>query len=270
MRRKATLDPAYEAADDGRKGMVPGPGSGGVTSIATKKGNLVGGVTAALRAGIADGSFAPGARLPSETKLAETHGVSRSVVREAIAALRADGLVQSRQGSGVYVIRPGGGLPFRDIDHSRISTVIEMLELRTGIECEAAELAARRCSPAQEERILETSHRVSDLARAGLSTAEADLAFHLAIAEATNNPMFGQFLKMLGQNAIPRRALRPDASEAVSGSYIAMIDAEHGAIVKAIQQGDGPAARRAMRQHLEGSQSRYRALMREVMGVSRS
>ncbi|MBI1172874.1 FCD domain-containing protein [bacterium] len=238
-----------------------------VNPVVAKKGNLVTGLTASLRSGISEGVYGPGARLPSETRLAEDHGVSRSVVREAIAALRADGLVQSRQGSGVYVIGPGGGLPFRDIDQSRISSVIEMLELRTGIETEAAELAARRCSPAQEERILEASRRVSTLARAGEPTSEADLAFHLSVAEATNNPMFVKFLTMLGQNAIPRRALRPDAGEAVTGSYIAMIDAEHGDIVRAIQQGDGPAARRAMRQHLEGSQQRYRALMREVMAA---
>lgn len=236
-----------------------------MTQDNAKKASLASHLTAALRAGIGDGALGPGDRLPSETRLASEHGVSRSVVREAIAALRADGLVESRQGSGVYVLKPGAGLPFRDIDHSRISTVIEMLELRTAIETEAADLAARRCSPAQEERILEASQRVAELARTGLPTADADLAFHLSIAEATNNPMFAQFLTMLGQNAIPRRALRPDASEAVTGSYIVRIDAEHGAIVRAIQQGNGTAARRAMRQHLEGSQSRYRGLMRELM-----
>ncbi|HEY8594220.1 MAG TPA: FadR/GntR family transcriptional regulator [Devosiaceae bacterium] len=233
------------------------------------KGSLVASLEAELRAAILNERFPVGSRLPSELRLADSHGVSRTVVREAIAALKADGLVQPRQGSGVYVMRaePETGLPFRDIDQSRISSVIEMLELRTAIEVEAADLAARRRSPAQEERILEASRNVSVLASKGAPTSEADLTFHLSIAAATNNPMFVQFLNFLGQNAIPRRALRPEFNEALGGSYIAMIDREHEAIIRAIQASDGPAARQAMRKHLEGSQERYRALMRKLLAT---
>jgi DNA-binding FadR family transcriptional regulator len=233
-------------------------------NAAARKGNLTEHLTDTLRSAIVGGTYGPGVRLPSETTLATEHGVSRSVVREAIAALRADGLVNSRQGSGVYVNAAGMTLGSGGIDFSRVAQVIEMLELRTAVEAEAADLAARRHSPAQEEEIVESARRVSTLARAGQSTAEADLAFHIAIAQATNNPRFGQFLAMLGQNAIPRRALVENPDEMETSSYVALIEDEHAAIVRAIQQGDSAAARRAMRRHLQGAQSRYRALMQDA------
>ena len=98
------------------------------------------------------GQFPPGSRLPSEAQLTEAHGVSRTVVREAIAALRADRLVEARQGAGVFVLEAEVPAPtplfLRNIDHERVSSMIELLELRTAVEVEAAGLAALRRSPA--------------------------------------------------------------------------------------------------------------------------
>ena len=98
---------------------------------------------------------------------------------------------------------------------------------------------------------------------ANVSTAEADFALHLSIAEATNNPRFRDFLVMIGKSVIPRAALHSDDREQDQAAYIEMIDAEHSAIVHAICDGDEEAAREAMRRHLRGSQARYRALLRE-------
>lgn len=119
-------------------------------------GNLVVQVSAELRQSIQSGSVKAGDKLPSEAKLTEAFGVSRTVIREAIAALRADGLVEARQGAGVFVREapPQEALPFQDLDYNRISSVIELLELRTGVEVEAAGLAAVRRSPQQEEAII--------------------------------------------------------------------------------------------------------------------
>jgi DNA-binding FadR family transcriptional regulator len=86
---------------------------------------------------------------------------------------------------------------------------------------------------------------------------------HLAIAEATNNPRFREFLAMIGKNVIPRAALRGEESDADQAAYIRLIDAEHADIVEAISAGDEEAARDAMRRHLRGSQARYRTLLRE-------
>ena len=225
---------------------------------------LVETVREALRDQISSGSYPPGTRLPSEAQMTQEFGVSRTVIREAIASLRADGLVEPRQGAGVFVLAPPAPveLPFQNIDFVRISSMIELLELRTAVEAEAAALAAQRRSPAQEERIIGCLREVDRAANAGELTVEADFALHLAIAEATNNPRFGDFLSMIGSNLIPRKVLTESESEPVPREYLDVISAEHHKIVNAILDGDDDAARAAMRQHLKGSQARYRALLR--------
>lgn len=221
-----------------------------------------------LRTAIVDGHFPPGTKLPSEAQLGKSHGVSRTVVREAIASLRADRLVDTRQGAGVFVLEPPqpmvpAALALHNIDPARVSSMIEVLELRTAVEVESAGLAALRRSPLQEEMILERHYAVRACLEAGISSSEADFALHLAIAEATNNPRFHDFLSMIGGNVIPRAALRTGDEEGDPTSYLKLIDEEHRAIVFAISNGDDDGARDAMRRHLRGSQTRYRALLRQ-------
>lgn len=240
-------------------GRRAGPGAGTKTS-----GTLVVQVGESLRQSIMSGAYPPGTKLPSEAQLTQVHGVSRTVVREAVAALRADGLVEARQGAGVFVLDHAQPPLFtlQNVDGARVSSTIELLELRTGVEVEAAGLAAARRSPAQEEVIFERHFAVRAAMEEGRSTVEADLALHLAIADATNNPRFREFLAMIGREAIPRTVLEREGQsvERVS-SYMKMIDEEHQRIVTAISRGDEDAAREAMRVHLRGSQERYRALL---------
>ncbi|MCA0964680.1 FadR/GntR family transcriptional regulator [Salipiger bermudensis] len=225
---------------------------------------LVETVREALRDQIRAGNYPPGTRLPSEAQMTQDFNVSRTVIREAIASLRADGLVEPRQGAGVFVLTPPAPveLPFQNIDFVRISSMIELLELRTAVEAEAAALAALRRSPAQEEGIIGCLREVDRAANAGELTVEADFALHLAIAEATNNPRFGDFLSMIGSSLIPRKVLTESDSEPVPREYLDVISAEHHKIVNAILDGNDDAARAAMRQHLKGSQGRYRGLLR--------
>src|SRR3989449_7375898 len=105
---------------------------------------------------IKGGRLTPGARLPTEQELTRAARVSRTVVREAVAALRAEGLVVTRQGVGAFVPE-NARRPFRIDFHglSSLPEVIEVMELRTGIEIEAAGLAAERASAAQVRRIVE-------------------------------------------------------------------------------------------------------------------
>jgi GntR family transcriptional regulator, transcriptional repressor for pyruvate dehydrogenase complex len=241
------------------------------TKLDTGRGSrtLVSQLGDALRQAIVTGQFPPGSRLPSEAQLTEAHGVSRTVVREAIAALRADRLVEARQGAGVFVLEPPAAnqttmLSLSNIDQARVSSMVELLELRTAVEVEAAGLAALRRSPAQEEVILDRHYAIRACLEASLPTSEADFALHLAIAEATNNPRFREFLTMIGRSLIPRAALRPDDSENDQAAYISLLDEEHSAIVVAISNGDEEGAREAMRRHLRGSQLRYRTLLREM------
>lgn len=228
-------------------------------------GTLVVQVANALRSAILKGDYRPGDKLPSEARLTEAHGVSRTVVREAIAALRSDGLVEPRRGAGVFVLEPAAtpGLPFQNIDYARISSIIELLELRAAVEVEAAGLAATRRSPAQEEIILDRHRAVGECIAAGQPTSAADFALHTAIAEATNNPRFAEFMALMGQNAIPRAALA-DTEGGTAKSYLDQLHEEHGRIVTAISNGDASEAREAMRMHLLGSQGRYRALLQKA------
>lgn len=226
---------------------------------------LVAKVTDALSGQIGTGHYKPGDRLPSEAQLTQEFGVSRTVVREAIAALRSGGLVEARHGIGVFVLEPAPStpLPFHGIDLARVSSLIEMLELRTAVEGDAAALAALRRSPAQEEKIAEAFDSFCASAAEGRPTAEADFNFHLAIAQATNNPRFSEFLQMLGTALIPRRAVSESGEETVLASAeLSRLIAEHEAILIAIQDGDEDGARSAMRQHLKNSQARYRSMLR--------
>ena len=216
-----------------------------------------------LRAKIEAGDLVEGDKLPTEQQLSQEHGVSRTVVREAIATLRADRLIEAKQGSGAYVLpRPSPSAQQIWSDQSdTISTIIETLELRAAVEIEAAGLAAERCSPAQEARILERFRDLGDALEDHQASRDADYQFHIAIAEATNNRQFVEFLQYLGRRTIPRAQLRLlDADPADALKREKALLAEHEAILRAIGARDVEQARAAMRVHLKGSLDRYRQL----------
>jgi GntR family transcriptional repressor for pyruvate dehydrogenase complex len=225
--------------------------------------SLVAQVREAIRAQIARGIYKPGDRLPSEARLTQDFGVSRTVIREAVAALQSERLLEPRQGAGVFVLEPAASATpaFKNLDLARVSSLIEMLELRTAVEGDAAGLAALRRSPAQEEKIVEALDDLRAQSRTGIPTAEADFRFHMAIAEAANNPRFAEFLRLIGTAVIPRHAINGDG-DGVSTDYLQLLDREHDLILSAIQSGDEDAARAAMRQHLKNSQARYRQYLR--------
>lgn len=217
-----------------------------------------------LRARIAANDLKPGDRLPTEQALVREFGVSRTVIREAIAGLRADGLVQSRQGAGVFVLPPPApngtrNGPLLRAGTDRFSSIIEALELRTAVEVEAAGLAASRSSPAQQMRIREAFNEMTEAVGRGQRAEETDFAFHLRIAEATNNPLFREFLEFLGARTIPRRQV--DNLNSIAEDYLAQIQHEHHTIMESIAKGNAVEARNAMRKHLRGSQERYQNLM---------
>ena len=111
-------------------------------------------LVARLTADIVSGKLPPGSQLPTEQEMIAATGVSRTVVREAVAALKADRLVLTRQGVGAFVAEQVRR-PFRvDFDErSTLQEVLNVMELRTGVEIEAASLAAERASPAQIKKL---------------------------------------------------------------------------------------------------------------------
>lgn len=214
-----------------------------------------------LSAEILSGRLAPGARLPTEQDLIATTGVSRTVVREAIAALRAEGLVVTRQGAGAFVAE-GSRRPFRidAADLGSLAEVMAVMELRTGIEVEAAGLAAERASAA-DLRDIAAAHAAIGLAiERGESAIDQDFAFHRSIAEATRNPQFPRFLEYLGRFIIPRQTIRVASDGAERLAYLRLIQKEHLAILKAIRVKSVHRARTAMHSHLSNSRKRYQRL----------
>ncbi len=215
---------------------------------------------------IKNGRLAPGARLPTEHELTRAAGVSRTVVREAVAALRAEGLVVTRQGVGAFVSAEPQRAPFR-IEPERMQSladILNVMELRLGVEIESAGLAAERASRTRVKAIGAALEAIQRAAAAGESAVDEDLAFHRAIAEATGNPEFARFLQFIGRHLIPRRTVS-GLPERMGGqkAYLALIQEEHRRIYEAIRDGAPAAAREAMRRHLTRSLERYRKLAAE-------
>ena len=197
-------------------------------------------------------------------------GVSRTVVREAIAALRAVGLVESRQGAGVFVARDLMARPFL-IDPNGLMSIagaVQVMELRMSVEIEAAALAAQRRTPAQLAKIRRTLRDFDRAIARGDAAVDADFAFHCAIAEGTGNPYFPTFLEFLGNHIIPRQSIRAGLWDAeTQRTYLARVLGEHEGIAAAIAAQDVKAAREAMRQHLDRGRERYRRMAEEAQQV---
>ena len=218
-------------------------------------------VVAAIRKQLQAGEIQPGQKLPTEGQLTETFGVSRTVIREALAKLASEGLVEPRQGAGVFVIEhisTAFGAIASEMG-TRDSIALNVLEVRLAIEIESAGLAAIRRNAAQEAAIQEAFFEFERLLLNSEPTGSADLAFHRAIASATNNPFYVEMLDVLGRRAIPCDVTSPWSTELVqSDEYQRGLQREHLVILNAISAGDAEAARDAMRVHLSASQQRYR------------
>ncbi|HLM14128.1 MAG TPA: FadR/GntR family transcriptional regulator [Reyranella sp.] len=225
-------------------------------------GNLAEQVIARLANDIRSGRLEPGARLPTEQALSSALGISRTVVREAVAALRADGLVVTRRGSGAYVADPTAG-PFRIAapKAAALHDVLEVMELRLAVEVEAAALAAERANRRQVGAIRRAWRGIERALHRGEGAVAEDFAFHRAIAEATGNRQFPRFLAFLGSLVIPRQSVRLSVdTPAERRAYLGRIQHEHARIVAGISEKDPAEARRAMREHLTRSLERYRRL----------
>jgi GntR family transcriptional repressor for pyruvate dehydrogenase complex len=217
-------------------------------------------VTDALGILITSHDYPPGSQLPTENELAAHFGVSRTVVREAVARLKSAGLVESRQGSGVYVREPNAEMLFR-IDPAAIDasadSVLPIVELRRGVEVEAAALAAERCTRARIGEIRTALAGIARAEAAGEDGVDADMRFHRAIVRATGNPHYLALWDFIGQ--FIRGAMRTTrANEAQRADFAAQVRSEHRAIVEAIGERSPPRARKAALRHSEMSVVRLR------------
>ena len=207
---------------------------------------------------IQSGQYKRGDQLPTEKDMIEEFGVSRTVVREAIANMKASGLVSTRQGKGAFVLDEGvRSFRISEENLSVVEEVLEALELRIAIESEAAALAARRGTPADLQRIAEACEAMDRAIGAGEATVDLDIAFHRAIAQATGNRHFLGLFNYLGEVLVPRARVPTHQYDATTlQDYLRRISGEHRQIVDAIAAGDSDAARAALRMHLGGSRDR--------------
>lgn len=199
---------------------------------------------------ILKGAFPPGSKLPSESDLCDRFGVSRPVIRDALARLRLDGLVEARRGSGTYVLStPSRSLP--DLaDLTDISRFLRYQELRLCVEGNAAALAAERRTDKALGDIVEAHAQFSSQVARGLFLPESDRRFHLAIAEATGNEFFAMALE--GPDVSLSSFMNVSLSLTRSGSpaRARKVIGEHADIVDAIRNKDPVWARVAMESHI--------------------
>src|SRR6202162_5075372 len=155
-------------------------------------------ITVTLREHSVGGKYAPGRQLPAGKDLTQAFGVSITVVREALSRLKADGLVASRPGKGVFVAADSKARPFRLVKaRGTQGALLEIFELRRGVEVQAASLAAKRRTT-RDLKIMTKCLRAMEPSRRSFDKALlADLAFHRAIAEATRNPLIVSFMEFL-------------------------------------------------------------------------
>jgi GntR family transcriptional repressor for pyruvate dehydrogenase complex len=206
--------------------------------------------------GIEAGDFNPGARLPTEQQLAETFGVSRNVVREAVAQLRADGIIEARQGLGAFVLSPEQRTAIR-IDREALDSgdnMRQLFELRRILETESATLAASRRSRKQLAAIKAALDRMGGEERWEEGSIEADLAFHREIAKATGNSYIHTFISFVCEQI--RRSIHYARMTNPLHDLVEINVGEHVRIYEALAAGDPEAAGAAMAAHIAGAAER--------------
>jgi len=211
-------------------------------------------VASQIEEAVLSGDLEDGARLPAEGVLAKQFGVSRPIIREALARLRDRGLVKTVTGSGTFVRQP-------DVDHlaeallrqlreARMDgeSIRNLYEARIALETMSAQLAAVRATERDHEAILRQLEAMRGAQEDREVWTDADFRFHIAIATASHNPFLSTLLAPLG------RVIQRSIFETQSSHAVPMALRTHDEIWEAIQRKDAIAAGDAMRRHLLDAQ----------------
>lgn len=208
-----------------------------------------------------DNLYAIGAKLPPEERLAKEFGVSRPVVRIALAQLRTEGIIQSRQGSGSYVIRTSqGAVKIDQVDNW--SDINQFYEYRAHLESEIARLAAERATAEDRERIQKAYYHVVDdyyknttgeASKEEESDMDRDCAFHLAIAAAAHNHFYYESLERLLSEMKQSMFLITKIFEAHKKRHVEILTEEHGWVLNAILSDNATQASAAMLLHIQNA-----------------
>lgn len=213
-------------------------------------------VAAHISREIKSGRLKTGEKLPSETEIASNLGVSRNVVREATSQLRADGIIQARQGVGAFVMAPENSNVIR-LDPHNLSNRLklsQLFELRSILETEAATIASQKITADGLARLRQTLDRMTGEERLTDGSVDADLAFHREIAKATGNDYINTFVSYIGWQI--RQSIYLARRTAPIDSIVEPTVAEHVRIFDALAAGNSSAASAAMRAHIIGAAQR--------------
>lgn len=200
---------------------------------------------------ISSGKWKPGYRLPPERELSEAFGVSRTVVREAIKALEARGVLESTTGSGVSVQLADYNMVSRSLQtymqlSNRVDFEIRLNEVRRVLEVEMVALAASRITPEQRTQLRQICRQMRERKNTAKQMAELDFRLHVTLAEATQNDLFKLLLAPLINQLRDQIILTwEDFPRPVN-----LVFDQHETIVSAVENGDAEAARQAMIKHL--------------------
>jgi GntR family transcriptional repressor for pyruvate dehydrogenase complex len=215
--------------------------------------NLVDLVIQRVEEWIRSGELNSGDRLPSTQRMVEDFGVSRSVVREALAKLDALGVVEIRHGKGAYVsqlaenVLLGQLIRLGDYDESRLLPFV--WEARKIIETEVARIAARRRTEEDVENLERALQDMERQVEAGQLGITADEAFHMIITQASQNPVLVKMV--LGISGMLRDSRRASL-EPIERRKISI--QEHRQILRAIEEQDESGAKLAMQTHIENNE----------------
>ena len=201
--------------------------------------------------------FEPRARLPGETALSQRLGVSRPVLRQALARLREEGRIYARKGSGTFVT---DALPqVKPISLSTLENIADIrafLEFRLFMEGEAAARAAQMRTADQMHHVRLCRERFEQALAEGDDGVEEDIAFHDAVAQACGNLFFGMTMSALAPQTRFSIGLSRSLSGRPQGQRRVDVCQEHAAVEQAIEQQNVNAARQAMEAHLRGGIAR--------------
>lgn len=200
---------------------------------------------------ISSGAWKPGFRLPPERELSEAFGVSRTVVREAVKALEARGVLESTTGSGVSVRLADFNMVSQSLTtymqlSNQVDFEIRLNEVRQVLEVEMVALAASRITPEQKKQLQQICKEMRVEGHSSKHMAELDFRLHITLAEATQNELFKVLIAPLINQLRDQIILTwEDFPRPVN----VVLD-QHEAIVTAVENGNADAAREAMAKHL--------------------
>ncbi|SMX29306.1 HTH-type transcriptional regulator LutR [Pelagimonas phthalicica] len=205
---------------------------------------------------ISAGELQPGDLLPTETALADLFGVSRNVVREAIARLRSDGVINTKQGRGAVVNPPSARATFR-VDMAALTSkdnLADLFELRGLLEIDAAGIAAQRRSPSDLEALTTALDHMRARPSFDEQLIEADAEFHRCLATATGNSYLATIVDYLSSRL--KETTRATRDVYGQGDLLDVTITEHERVLEAVATQDQKAARQAMALHIDGATRR--------------